>query len=355
MKALVAREPRRLQWEDVREPERRHEREVLVRPLAVARCDFDQILLSGFPKFPLPIHVGHEAVAEVVEGTDRFPAGQRVVVPFQISCGTCERCRRGMTGFCTTVGPQSYFGFGEQGGNWGGMLSDLALVPYADAMLVPLPDGVDPTTVASAADNLADGWRLVAPGLAEFPGAEVLIVSGGGGNSVPLYAVDVAMALGAASVTFVDTDHDRLTIARQLGAHVVEGEAERGLGKFLVTVNCTATTPGLLSAIRLTEPGGHCTSMAQIEPEAAMPMYELWNRSVRLHIAIAQARPAIPAILDLVAGGRLRPQLVTSVTASWEEAPEAMLEPAVKLVVSRESARPRARGMSPASVLDIFH
>jgi alcohol dehydrogenase len=47
------------------------------------------------------------------------------------------------------------------------------------------------------------------------------------------------------------------------------------------------------------------------------------------------ARPAIPGILDLVAEGRLRPQLVTSATVSWDDAPEALLEPATKLVISR--------------------
>jgi hypothetical protein len=47
------------------------------------------------------------------------------------------------------------------------------------------------------------------------------------------------------------------------------------------------------------------------------------------------ARPAIPAILDLVAAGRLRPQVVTSARVAWDDAPEALLEPATKLVISR--------------------
>ena len=82
--------------------------------------------------------------------------GGRYLVPFQISCGACERCRRGLTGNCATVPPLSMYGFGKLGGQWGGMLSDLALVPYADAMLVPLPEGVEPALVPSAADNMTD-------------------------------------------------------------------------------------------------------------------------------------------------------------------------------------------------------
>lgn len=333
MRSLVLEDARRLAWHEVPDPERRHEREAVVRPLAVATCDLDQPMIFGQTPFAMPIHLGHECVAEVVEGPDRFAAGDRVVVPFQISCGTCERCRRGLTGNCASVAPLSMYGFGALGGEWGGMLSDLALVPYADAMLVPLPDGVDPAVVASAADNIADGWRTVAPALAEQPAADVLVV--GGGGSIPLYAIDAALALGAASVTYVDTDAGRLAVARELGARVVEGEPERSLGAFPVTVDGTATPEGLVATLRLTEWGGRCTSVGQVAPEGTLPLLELYTRGVQLHIGRAMVRPAIPAILDLVAAGRLRPQLVTSATVAWDDVAEALLEPATKLVVDR--------------------
>jgi threonine dehydrogenase-like Zn-dependent dehydrogenase len=336
MRSLVLEEPRRLAWQEVTEPQRGHEREAIVRPLAVATCDLDWPMIFGRAPFPLPIHMGHECVAEVVEGPKGFAPGDRVVVPFQISCGTCERCRRRLTGNCATVSPRQMYGFGAFGGEWGGMLSDLALVPYADAMLVPLPKGVDPAVVPSAADNMPDGWRTVAPGLAELPAAEVLVVSGGvGERSMPLYAVDAALALGASSVTYVDTNHDRLRVAQELGANVVEGEPHESLGIFPVTVDGTATPEGLVATLRLTEWGGRCTTIGQLTPEAPLPLYELYHRGVHLHIGPGMARPAIPAILDLVAAGRLRPHLVTSATAAWDEAPEALLEPTTKLVISR--------------------
>jgi threonine dehydrogenase-like Zn-dependent dehydrogenase len=335
MRSLVLEDARQLSWQEVRDPNREHEREAIVRPLAVATCDLDWPIVQGLELFALPIHMGHECVAEVVEGPEGFVVGQRVVVPFQISCGTCERCRRGLTGKCETVAPRSMYGFGADSGDWGGMLSDLALVPYASAMLVPLPEGVDPVLVASAADNMADGWRTVAGPLAELPAAEVCVVAGGGGRSMPLYAVDAALALGASAVTYVDTDTERLEIAQKLGAKIVEGPPGSSLGSFPVTVDGTATPDGLVAALRLTEPWGHCTTIGQVVPEAPLPLYELYSRSVHLHIGIGQARPAIPALLDLVAAGRLRPQLITSATAAWEEAPEALLEPTTKLVISR--------------------
>jgi threonine dehydrogenase-like Zn-dependent dehydrogenase len=334
MRSLVLEDTRGLAWHEVPEPERRHEREAIVRPLAVATCDLDQPMIFGETPFAMPVHLGHECVAEVVEGPDGFAPGDRVVVPFQISCGFCARCTRGLTGSCTTVAPLSMYGFGALGGDWGGMLSDLALVPYAEAMLVPLPEGVDPTVVASAADNIADGWRAVAPALAEHPGAEVLVV-GGRVRSIALYAVDVALALGAASVTYVDIDAGRCAVAQELGAAVIRGKPRRSLGAFPVTVDGTGTPEGLVATLRLTDWGGRCTSLGQMAPSGSLPLFELYTRGVHLHLGRAMVRPAIPAILKLVAAGRLRPQLVTSATVAWDDAPEALLEPATKLVVQR--------------------
>jgi threonine dehydrogenase-like Zn-dependent dehydrogenase len=136
-------------------------------------------------------------------------------------------------------------------------------------------------------------------------------------------------------VTYVDTDAGRLDVAKALGAEVVEGQPERSLGTFPVTVDGTATPEGLVATLRLTDWGGRCTSIGQLAPEAPLPLFEMYTRGVHLHIGRAMARSVMPAILDLVAAGRLRPQLVTSATVAWDDAPQALLEPATKLVFSR--------------------
>src|SRR5947209_202173 len=169
MRQLTLVEPQRLEWSDVDYPEREDGRDALVRPLDVATCDLDALIIAGSTPYRPPIAIGHEGVAEVVEGPSQ---GALVSVPFQISCGECDRCRRGLTGNCERVPGLPMYGFGAFGGDWGGFLSDLVRVPYADHMLAPLPEGVSAEAAASVSDNVVDGWRLVAPGLEQWPGAE---------------------------------------------------------------------------------------------------------------------------------------------------------------------------------------
>lgn len=337
MRQLTLTEDRRVEWLDAPDPLLREANDAIVRPLAAALCDLDLPIIRGQAPFPTPIALGHEFVAEVVATADmtEIEPGARVVVPFQISCGECERCARGQTGDCLTVPKMSTFGFGQFGGDWGGALSDLVRVPFADHMLVEVPAGVEPATVASASDNIPDGWRTVAGPLERRPGAPVLVM-GGGGPSIGLYAVDAALALGSERVTYLDTDPDRLEVAEQLGAHVRDSEPPERLDPFPITVDAGATRESLSCALRSTEPGGDCTSTGILfEPETALPLLEMYTSGVHFHIGRAQARPAIPRILELVAAGRLRPQLVTSNVVAWDDAAEAVQSPERKLVVVR--------------------
>jgi alcohol dehydrogenase len=173
---------RKLEWKDVSPPRLAGDREALVRPFAVATCDLDRTIINGAAPVAGPFPFGHEGVAEVVEAGDgvrNFKPGDIVSIPFQISCGECAQCRRGRTAHCVAVERMSMYGLGPLGGgSWGGFLSDLVRVPFADHMLVAVPPGVDPLAVASLSDNIVDGWRLVAPQLEADPGAAVLIVAG---------------------------------------------------------------------------------------------------------------------------------------------------------------------------------
>jgi threonine dehydrogenase-like Zn-dependent dehydrogenase len=330
-------EERVVEWREAPEPQLEQPRDALVRPLAAALCDLDQPILRGDAPFQGPIALGHEFVAEVVAAGDEAAVaqGDRVVVPFQISCGRCERCRRGQTGDCLSVPAYSSYGFGAFGGAWGGALSDLVRVPFADSMAVQLPDGVVPATAASASDNIPDAWRTVAPGLEARPGGQVLVM-GGWAQSIALYAVDIALALGAESVTYLDEDEGRLGIAEQLGAEVVEGPPPRRHGNYPITVNAGLSREALACALRSTEPGGICTSVGIFfEPETPVPLLEMYTTGVHFHTGRCHARPVIPRILELIGEGRLHPERVTSNVVAWEDAPEAVLAPERKLIFER--------------------
>jgi alcohol dehydrogenase len=339
MRQLLLDGPGSVRWAEAPDPELDSAEAAVVRPMAVATCDIDVAVLRG--RYPLegPYPFGHEAVADVVEVGDdvrTVAPGDRVVVPFQISCGRCGPCTRGRTGNCAAHPPLSTYGLGPMGGlGWGGLLSDLALVPHADAMLVPLPAGIDPIAVASASDNIADGWRTVGPQLRAEPKAEVLIVGGDGGpNSIGLYAAGLAVAMGASRVVYADQDPQRLDIAARLGAETRDGPFPRKLGAFPITVDASGAEDGLRCALNSTAFDGTCTSPSVYLADPALPLLAMYSRCCTFHTGRAHVRPVIDEVLALVAAG-FDPSIVTSAVVAWDDAPDALADPPLKLVVTR--------------------
>jgi threonine dehydrogenase-like Zn-dependent dehydrogenase len=330
--------PGKVEWRDAPDPKIEADDDAVVRPLAVATCDLDTAVLRGQAPLQGPFALGHEFVGELVDGGDAvgdFEPGARVVVPFQIACGECDFCRRGVTSGCERAPGNAMYGVGALGGEWGGALADLVRVPFAPGMLVPLPDGVAPATAASASDNIADAWRTVAEPLAERPGAEVLIV-GGGAQSISLYAVQIANALGASKIDFVDEDAGRLELAAALGANPIDVPPPKRLGPYPITVDASSTHDGLHRAIRSTEPGGTCTSVSIFfEPETPVPLLSMYTKGIVFKTSRVDSRAALPEVLDLIASGRLDPDRVTSRVVGWDEAVDALADPPTKLVIER--------------------
>lgn len=335
MRQLTLVEPNKIEWQDVPEPTLQDATDALVRPIAVARCDLDLPMAQGRIPFPLPIALGHEFVAEIIEtGAEvtSFRAGQRVVVPFQIACGTCARCARGLTSGCTTARRGAMYGFGSRAGDWGGALSDVVRVPFAEQMLVALADSVSTESIVSS-DNLTDALRTVGPQLAQHPNAPVLIVAGGG-PSIALYAAAIALALGSERVDYIDRSKSRLQLAAAVGANTIEGVPDK-LGTYPITVDCSADQQGLTLAVKSLEPGGVCTSIGIYYGDTTLPLLDMYNKSATFITGRVDARPAIPRVLALIESGRLHPERLTTTTAGWEDAPTAWLERSTKLVITR--------------------
>lgn len=341
MRQLSYTRPGELRWEEVAEPVLSGTADALVRPVAVATCDLDAALMAGQAPLPGPFAFGHEFVAEVTKAADDVATahvGDRVIVPFQMSCGECERCRRGLTGSCAATGAGAAYGMAPIARReWGGALSDLVHVPYADAMLVALPPGVEPAAVASVSDNVPDGWRAVAPPLSKAPRAPVLVV--GGAGDVALYATAVAVALESEQVDYVDMDHRRLQVAETIGANAIERRVDGSrLGHYPVTVDHSGETAGLHSAIRSTDPEGTCTSTAiYFAPETQLPLLDMYTRGITFRTGRVNARAVIPDVLTLVSSGKLRPELVTSATVQWDDADTALAHLSAKTVIVRST------------------
>lgn len=373
MQQLYYLKKQKLEWRDVPSPTLLGDGDALVRPIAAARCDLDIAFLLremtpalriglalhiidplvkdtlGIPAFEGPFPYGHECVAEVIELGDDvagLAVGDIVIVPFQLSCGHCTPCRVDLTAHCETDRhtPIRAFGFGQATGDLGGMVTDFLRVPNAQHMLVKVPAGVAPATVASASDNIADGWRTVAPHLVKNPGAPVLVL-GGRARSVSLYAVASAIALGSEQVDFVDSNDERLTIATSLGARAIKldtsykklmGSQSVRSGGYPITVDGSGAGIGLDFAIRSLASGGVCTTVAfYLRAGTAIPLWRMYVKGNSLITGLANVRADLPEILEAVRDGSLRPDLVTTLIADWNDAPDALLDPTTKVVLVR--------------------
>ena len=361
----------RLEWREREEPTLQGPRDAILRPFVASRCDgdtlpihrpvsramqvglrtglIDPVVGSILGKVPFkgPFGIGHECVAQVVEKgpeVTNLEVGQIVIVPWAVSCGDCAECRNGVTAKCSTVrtGTLAAFGFGPACGPWGGMVADRIRVPYADHLLVPVPDGVDPLTVAAAGDNLSDAWRAVVPHLRERPGGSVLVI-GGGAQSIGLYAAGLAVAHGAGVVDYLDDSPERLEIAESLGArvHTIKQSRRRSQrsavpGRYDIAVEASSHASGVQDALRSLNPGGVCTAVGYyMAPNTKTPLMHMYANDARLHVGVSSVRPVLPDLLDFVARTGFPADKVTTELADWEDAPTAYTARTTKLVLHR--------------------
>jgi alcohol dehydrogenase len=336
MRALQASPGARLRWRSAPAPAAPGPDGAVVHPIASSTCDIDCPLALGASQFALPLHLGHECVAEVLTVGERVVTvkpGDRVIVPFEISCGVCPACTAGLHGSCTAVPPVSAYGMGLATGHWGGAFSDELSVPYADTMLVPLPEGIDPAAAASLADNICDAHRHVAPHVSALlerdPDAEILIVAALKertlfSGSVELYTALLAHAYGARNVCLVDARSEIRAHAERLGIQAISPRELRGRPPAPLVVDLTIDKLGV--ALSHTAPDGICSSSGSLHRSARIPALQMYVRNVTLHFGRTHVRPQIEQVLELMREGRFRPETVTTTVGSLEDAPRALRE-----------------------------
>jgi alcohol dehydrogenase len=336
MRSLTAAPGGRLRWREMPVPVVPGPRGALVRPIAASTCDIDRPLVLGATQLALPLHLGHECVAEVLSVGERVATvapGDLVVVPFQVSCGECAPCRAGATGSCLAVPPLSAYGMGLATGHFGGAFAEQLAVPYADAMLVALPDGVDPVAAASVSDNLCDAYRHVGPHLPGLlqrdPDAEVLILAGLSRRplfsaSCPLFTGLIARALGARRVSLVDSRAEVRALAQRLGLEALRPRQLRRRAPAPLVVHISVDQLG--TALAHTAPDGICTSSGGLHSSASVPLLRMYVRRATLHVGIPHTRPLMPRVLELMAAGALPAGEVVTAVAPMDDAPAALRE-----------------------------
>jgi threonine dehydrogenase-like Zn-dependent dehydrogenase len=334
MRQLEFIEAGKLEWREAPDPKLEGDGETLVRPVALATCDIDVAFVQGrFPAESFPF--GHECVAEVTDvgdGVGTVRSGDLVSVPFEISCGQCAACRAGRTGSCESVPRLSTYGL-PIGPDYGGFASDSVKVLYPDAMLVPIPDGVKPSAVASLSDNIPDAWRCVAPQLSERPGSPVLVAMGAG--SIAHYTVAIALALGAERVDVVGGGQRDRELAAKLGANVLDEEFPDRVGFYPITVDASADPAGLRCVLRSTDRDGFSTSIGIYFEPTPMPLLDMFTQGVTFVTGRPHVRPIAPEVLKLIRQGRFDPEPMTARKVSWDDAAEALSDLRAKTVVER--------------------
>jgi alcohol dehydrogenase len=334
MRELTYVARRTVEWREAPDPVLASDHGAIVTPVAATPCDVDSMILAGHGPIAPPFPIGHECVARVVQVGDavgQVAPGDLVVVPWAISCGGCDRCRAGLTAHCSAVPHMAMYG-APIGGNWGGLFSDLVHVPWAEAMLVPLPPGLDPVAMASASDNWSLAWRLVAPHLRARPGARVLVIARG---SIGLYVCDIARALGASQVLYVDPDPAHRKIAAGFGAEVAEAIEPIPHG-FDLAVEATGRVDELALALRSLVPEGFCESAGNHFRPGQLPLLDMYLTGVTMRIARDNVRAHIPDALELARSGRVDPGRVVSAVLAWEDLPQALPERHLKPVFVRD-------------------
>ena len=241
MRAVLWQGTGKIGVETVPDPELLLPTDAIVRVSSTAICGSDLHLLDGvIPSMRRGDVLGHEFMGEVVEvgqGVKRLRPGQRVVVPFNIACGVCDYCKRGLFSACDNSNPNhrmaealygavsggGLFGYSHLYGGYAGGQAQYVRVPFADVGPFVVPEGLHDEQVLFLTDIFPTGYQA-AENCNIVPGRDVVAVFGAG--PVGQFAARSALMLGAASVIVIDRLPERLEMAASGGAETLNYEQE---------------------------------------------------------------------------------------------------------------------------------
>jgi threonine dehydrogenase-like Zn-dependent dehydrogenase len=213
-------------------------RDAIVKVTSTAICGSDLHLFDGvIPGMKAGDILGHEFMGEVMEvgSQSTLRKGQRVVVPFTISCGHCFFCEKGQYSACDNGNPVENqeaseklyghamggaFGYSHLTGGYPGGQAEYVRVPYSDVGPIVIPEHLDDLKVLFLSDILPTGWMAAENAMIE-PGDTVVVW---GCGPVGLFSVQCAVLQGAERVIAIDHHPRRLELAQRFGAEILNFE-----------------------------------------------------------------------------------------------------------------------------------
>jgi threonine dehydrogenase-like Zn-dependent dehydrogenase len=237
MKAVCWQGTNNIQVENVPDPKILNPRDAIIKITTTAICGSDLHLYNGLnPTMKKGDILGHEFMGEVVElgsKVKNVSIGDRVVVPFTISCGSCFFCNRDLWSLCDNSNPNAWmveqimgyspsglFGYSHLTGGYAGGQAEYARVPFADVGLFKIPDGVSDEKVVFFTDIFPTGY-MAAENCNIQQGDTVAIW---GCGPVGQFAIRSALMLGAERVIAIDRVPERLQMAKDGGAVILNYE-----------------------------------------------------------------------------------------------------------------------------------
>jgi threonine dehydrogenase-like Zn-dependent dehydrogenase len=228
MRAVTWQGKEDVRVEEVPDPTIQEPTDVIVRITSTGLCGSDLHLYNPLGPFLDPGDIlGHEPmgiVQEVGPQVTKLKPGDRVVVPFNISCGTCYMCSRGLQSQCETTQVHeqgkgaALFGYTKLYGQVPGGQAEYLRVPFGDTLPIKVPEGPPDSRFLFLSDVLPTAWQGVQ--YANVPKGGSLVVLGLG--PIGDMATRVALHQGAGQVIGVDLVPERLERAAANGVHTVD-------------------------------------------------------------------------------------------------------------------------------------
>jgi alcohol dehydrogenase len=345
MKALVYHGPGKRAWEEKARPRIQEAGDAIVRITTTTICGTDLHILKGdVPTVAEGRTLGHEGVGIVEElgaGVTGLRKGDKVLISCITSCATCDFCRKGMYSHCRT-------------GGWilghliDGTQAEYVRIPHAATSLYKLPADVDEDAAAMLSDIFPTAFECGVLNGQVKPGDSVAIV---GSGPIGLAALLTAQLYAPASVFMIDSDENRLRVARTLGATKTIDASDRRAEARVMELTQGAGVDVAVEAVwipatfdicqSILAPGGRLANVGVHGKPVELHLEKLWAHNIAITTRLVDT-VTTPTLLKMVQSGRLQPQrLVThryelsELMKAYDTFSNAATERALKVVLKR--------------------